>query len=83
MKKFWIVMLVIAVLVAGAFLAGWLVLRQLEGEAVGPTRGVLHWTVDGAYAEKRDQSMVGLVTAGYRPVMSEMTAALSRAAPRS
>ncbi|MBC8423426.1 signal peptide peptidase SppA [bacterium] len=80
MKKFWIVMLIIVILVAGVMFAGWLMLRQLEGDAGGPTQGVLHWTVDGPYAEKRDQSMVGLVSAGYRPLMSEMTAALRRAA---
>ncbi len=80
MKKFWIVMLIVLVLVCGALLAGWLLLRQLEGDAGGPTRGVLHWTVDGRYAEKREQSLVGMATAGYRPVMSEMTSALRRAA---
>ncbi|MBU1074205.1 hypothetical protein KKG45_13240, partial [bacterium] len=70
MKKFWIVILIVSMLAAGALLAGWLLVRQLEGDVGGPTHGVLHWKIEGAYAEKRDQSTVGLISSGYRPVMS-------------
>ncbi len=80
MKKFWIVLLVLALLTAGVLTAGWLFMRQLDSEVAGPTQGVLHWRIDGAYGEKRDQSPMGLITRGYRPVMSELSVALGRAA---
>jgi len=80
MKKFWIVILVVAALAAGTLLAGWILLRQLEGDVGGPVGGVIHWRVDGAYAETRDESPMGVIRGGYRPVMREVTAALRRAA---
>jgi len=80
MKKFWIVIIVLAVMAGGVLTAGWLLMRQLDQDAIGPTSGVLHWQVDGAYAERRDQSPVALVMKGYRPVMAEVTNALGRAA---
>ncbi len=80
MKKFWVVLIVLALMAAGLLTAGWLFMRSLEGDVAGPTSGVLEWRIAGPYAERRDESPVGLVTRGYRPVMAEITSALGRAA---
>lgn len=80
MKKFWIVLIVLALMAGGILTAGWLFMHSLEGDVAGPTSGVLEWRIAGPYAERRDESPLGLLTRGYSPVMAEVTSALGRAA---
>ena len=80
MKKFWIVLIVLAVMAGGVLGLGWWMMRALERDTVGPTSGVLEWRIAGAYADRRSENPMALVTRGYRPVMREITTSLDRAA---
>jgi protease-4 len=79
MKRFWLVFLIVAVCMVGAFLILWRLASNLErgGVAVG---GVLHWRVEEAYAEERSSSLLGQILHGRPPLMREVIFGLRRAA---
>lgn len=81
MKKFWIVLFVLAVVVGGGFGFTWYMVRSLEGGA-GPDvkGGVLVWKVDGGLPEERDRSFWGQVRSGADATFSETLFGLMRAA---
>jgi protease-4 len=82
MKKFWIVLFVLAVVVGGGFGFTWYVVRGLEGRASAPAvkGGVLVWKVDGGLPEERDRSFWGQVRSGADATFSETLFGLLRAA---
>lgn len=82
MKKFWIVLFVLAVVVGGGFGFMWYVVRGLEGSAAAPEvkGGVLVWKVDGGLPEERDRSFWGQVRSGADATFSETLFGLLRAA---
>lgn len=82
MKKFWIVLFVLALVVGGGFGFMWYVVRGLEGEASAPAvkGGVLVWKVDGGLPEERDRSFWGQVRSGADATFSETLFGLLRAA---
>ncbi len=77
MKRFWIVLVVLVVLVGGALGLVWRLMSGLS--AIEVSGGVLHWRVDGAYAEQRDDRLLEMVLHGRRPVMRELILGLDRA----
>jgi protease-4 len=79
MKRFWLVFLIAAVCMAGAFLILWRLAGNLERGRVA-VGGVLHWRVEEVYAEERSDSFLGQVLHGRPPVMREVIFALRRAA---
>ncbi|MFH1842521.1 MAG: signal peptide peptidase SppA [bacterium] len=82
MKKFWIVLICLAVVFAFGLGIVWRLVTQFEPESVR-AEGVIHWRVNSAYAEERDDSIVGQVMHGRPPVMREVVLALARAAQDS
>jgi protease-4 len=82
MKKFWIVLFVLALVVGGGFGFMWYVVRGLEGDASAPAvkGGVLVWKVDGGLPEERDRSFWGQVRSGADATFSETLFGLLRAA---
>lgn len=81
MKKFWIVLIVLALMAAGGLGSLWWLLRTLEGGAVGPgDGGVLYWTVTDAYPEARSDAPLARILGDDGPVQHEMVLALHRAA---
>lgn len=82
MKKFWIVLFVLALVVGGGFGFMWYVVRGLEGSASAPEvkGGVLVWKVDGGLPEERDRSFWGQVRSGADATFSETLFGLLRAA---
>lgn len=79
MKKFWIVLVIVAVVMAAALGVMWRLASRLD-RGVSVAGGVLHWRVADAYQEERDTSVLGQILHGRRPVMREMVFALERAA---
>ncbi len=79
MKRFWLVFVIVAVCMVGAFIILWRLAGNLEkgGVAVG---GVLHWRVEEAYAEERGNNFLGQVLHGRPPLMREVIFGLRRAA---
>lgn len=79
MKKFWIVLAVLAVFVGGGFGLLWYAARGLE-EHVAIKGGVLVWRVEGDLPEERDDSFWGQVRGGESATFSETLFGLVRAA---
>jgi len=81
MKKFWIVLIVLAVMAAGALGSAWWFLRSLGNEALAPgDGGILYWVVDDAYPEARSDAPLARLLEGDGPVQHEIVLALRRAA---
>lgn len=79
MKKFWIVIVVLAVLIGGGLGSVWLLVRSLE-RSVSVDGGVLVWDVGGAFPEERDDSFWGQLQDGGELTLAETVLALDRAA---
>lgn len=79
MKKFWIVLAVLAVFVGGGVGLLWYAARGLE-EHVAIKGGVLVWRVEGDLPEERDDSFWGQVRGGEGATFSETLFGLVRAA---
>lgn len=79
MKKFWIVLVILAVFIGGGFGFIWYVARGLE-EHVSIAGGVLVWQVEGDLPEERDDSFWGQVRGGSEASFSDALFGLMRAA---
>ncbi|MFN2370588.1 MAG: signal peptide peptidase SppA [Candidatus Krumholzibacteriia bacterium] len=79
MKKFWIVIVVLTVLIGGGLGSVWLLVRSLE-RSVSVDGGVLVWDVGGAFPEERDDSFWGQLQDGGELTLAETVLALDRAA---
>jgi protease-4 len=79
MKRFWIVMAVLLVMIGGGFGFCWHAVTSYE-DHVAVEGGVLVWQVAGEYAEERDDSFRGQLMGGGETTFSETLFALLRAA---
>ncbi len=81
MKKFWIVLFVLALVVGGGFGFTWYMVRSLEGGTSPDVKGgVLVWKVEGGLPEERDRSFWGQLRSGADATFSETLFGLLRAA---
>ena len=78
MRKFWIVLLILAIFLAVGLGILWKLLGRLDAEPV-LAGSILHWRVDRSYAEQRDDSVVDLVLSGRPLIMRDIVFALDRA----
>ncbi len=79
MKKFWIVLAVVAVLVGGGLGGIWFLLHSLQ-ETVAVDGGVLVWDLGGDFAEEQDDSFWGQLQGGSDLTLGDAVLALGRAA---
>jgi protease-4 len=80
MKKFWLVLAVVAV--AAVAMVAWLnaFVRGIErAEPAVASQTCLRWRVQSAYPEDRDPSALALILEGRRPTMRDVVFALARA----
>jgi len=79
MRKFWLIIGILAALIGGGLGSIWYFIRGLE-QNVDVEGGVLVWTVEGEYSEERDNSLWGQVQSAGEPTITEVVFALQRAA---
>jgi protease-4 len=79
-RKFWIVIIILLVLIGGGLGLLWMALSSLDAPASGADGSILHWQASGSYRETAPDDFLSRLQMGEAPTFSQLVLALHRAA---